>query len=189
MTPEQRAKKAEYMKAYREKNRERLIAADRARYEANREAMNAQNKAYRQAHAAEIAKREKRNYEINREVKLERERARYEAKKERIKEVQRAYRASRPQAIFDRNARRRAVIAGVESAPYRPSEIFARDGWVCGLCAKQIDPDLRHPDPMSPSIDHIVPLAAGGSDVPVNLQAAHLVCNTRKGARVMEEAV
>lgn len=58
--------------------------------------------------------------------------------------------------------------------------IAERDGWLCGLCGKRVDSSLRHPDPMYGSIDHVVPLAAGGSNEMVNLQLAHLVCNLRK---------
>jgi 5-methylcytosine-specific restriction endonuclease McrA len=61
--------------------------------------------------------------------------------------------------------------------------IYVRDGWLCGICGHAIDPDLRWPDPMSVSLDHVVALANGGDHSAANLQAAHLVCNIRKGAR------
>lgn len=38
------------------------------------------------------------------------------------------------------------------------------------------------------SVDHIVPLARGGSHSADNVQSAHLLCNLRKGARVNEMA-
>jgi 5-methylcytosine-specific restriction endonuclease McrA len=37
---------------------------------------------------------------------------------------------------------------------------------------------------MSPTIDHILPLARGGTHEPSNVQAAHFGCNAAKGARV-----
>jgi 5-methylcytosine-specific restriction endonuclease McrA len=180
MTPEE---KRAYNRAYREANRERLLAADRARYELNRAKMNAQNKAYRQAHATEIAEREKRNYEINREVDLKRERLRYEAERDRIKAVQRAYRATRPAAVVDRANRRRAARRATHVF-YRPSAIFERDEWMCRLCSEPIDAEITYPDLMSKSIDHVIPLVAGGTDAPDNVQAAHLGCNLHKGARM-----
>ena len=64
-----------------------------------------------------------------------------------------------------------------------PAMIYVRDGWLCGICGHAIDPDLRWPDPMSVSLDHVVALANGGDHSAANLQAAHLVCNIRKGAR------
>lgn len=37
-------------------------------------------------------------------------------------------------------------------------------------------------DPLSPVIDHVIPLACGGSDLRVNVQLAHFFCNGSKGA-------
>ncbi len=62
--------------------------------------------------------------------------------------------------------------------------IAERDEWVCGICNKSVDPNTKHPDPMYGSIDHIVPIAIGGSSDDENLQLAHLVCNLRKGAAI-----
>lgn len=64
------------------------------------------------------------------------------------------------------------------------AEIFDRDGWVCQLCHAPVDQILMHPDPMSKSLDHVVPLSRGGAHSPDNVQLAHLSCNVRKGARV-----
>lgn len=59
---------------------------------------------------------------------------------------------------------------------------------VCALCGKPIDRSLRFPDPMSATVDHIIPIIKGGhpSD-PANLQAAHLICNQMKGAKLTIE--
>jgi 5-methylcytosine-specific restriction endonuclease McrA len=58
-----------------------------------------------------------------------------------------------------------------------------RDGWTCQLCLDPIDPALRVPDPMAATLDHVVPLAQGGSHSMQNLQAAHFMCNYMKGDR------
>ena len=60
------------------------------------------------------------------------------------------------------------------------AKIAERCNWMCGLCGKRVDPTKRHPDPGYGSIDHIVPLAAGGSNKVSNLQLAHLRCNLKK---------
>lgn len=57
-------------------------------------------------------------------------------------------------------------------------------GSTCGLCRDPIDLGLKFPDPLSLTIDHVVPQSRGGSDELANLQLAHFVCNVRKGARV-----
>jgi 5-methylcytosine-specific restriction endonuclease McrA len=52
---------------------------------------------------------------------------------------------------------------------------------VCGICGRPVDFNLKYPDPMSPTIDHIIPVAKGGhpSDID-NLQLAHFRCNRMK---------
>jgi len=40
------------------------------------------------------------------------------------------------------------------------------------------------PEPMSATVDHIVPVSLGGAHTEDNMQAAHFFCNTAKGARI-----
>jgi 5-methylcytosine-specific restriction endonuclease McrA len=58
--------------------------------------------------------------------------------------------------------------------------VFKRDKWTCGICHEAIDRTLRWPDLMSASVDHVIPLAEGGSHTYDNVQAAHWLCNTYK---------
>lgn len=78
---------------------------------------------------------------------------------------------------------RRAIMRGAESEVFEPVDIFERDGWKCLLCGDPVNRDLRWPDPMSASLDHIVPLSRGGVHIPSNTQCSHLVCNVRRGNR------
>lgn len=80
--------------------------------------------------------------------------------------------------------KRRAQKLGTQVEDIRPIDIFERDIWLCGLCSTPVDPDLSHPDPMSPSLDHILPLSKGGTHTYENVQLAHLTCNVSKGNRV-----
>ena len=56
---------------------------------------------------------------------------------------------------------------------------------VCGICGLPVDKDLKSPDPMSKTIDHIIPVSKGGhpSDL-ANLQLAHRCCNRQKGNKL-----
>lgn len=56
---------------------------------------------------------------------------------------------------------------------------------VCGICGKPVDKSLKFPHPLSPTIDHIIPVDKGGhpSDLD-NLQLAHFCCNRQKSNKV-----
>lgn len=59
---------------------------------------------------------------------------------------------------------------------------------VCGICGLPVNKKLRPPDPLSPSVDHIIPLDKGGhpSDLS-NLQLAHRWCNRQKSNKLFLE--
>lgn len=79
-------------------------------------------------------------------------------------------------------AARQALKRGVAAEVFEFREVFDRDGWICGLCAEPVDPELRWPDPLSVSLDHVIPLSRGGSHSRANTQCSHLRCNVSKGA-------
>lgn len=59
---------------------------------------------------------------------------------------------------------------------------------VCGICGKPVDKSLKYPHPLSPVIDHIIPVAKGGhpSDID-NLQLAHWQCNRQKSDKLYND--
>ena len=69
-------------------------------------------------------------------------------------------------------------------------QIFERDGWICQIpgCGLPILPDLKHPDPGSASVDHIIPCSRADDnlewDAAPNKRAAHKICNERRGNRM-----
>lgn len=79
--------------------------------------------------------------------------------------------------------RRRARKVAAFVAPVYRQRIFERDNYTCQLCLQPIAMDKRAPHPQSPSIDHIIALANGGTHEPNNVQAAHWLCNAIKGDR------
>ena len=57
---------------------------------------------------------------------------------------------------------------------------------VCGICGLSVDKTLKYPDPMSPSIDHIIPIDRGGHPSDINnLQLAHWKCNRMKANKLI----
>lgn len=86
----------------------------------------------------------------------------------------------RHQSAASRTARKRHAIVVRRLRPM----VLERDGHVCGICRCAIDVTLAVNHPLALTIDHVVPLAAGGTDDLVNLQPAHRQCNVEKGERL-----
>ena len=60
-------------------------------------------------------------------------------------------------------------------------EIFERDKWTCQICGKKVNKDLKVPHRMAPTLDHILPISAGGLHTRQNVRLAHLSCNCSRG--------
>ncbi len=61
---------------------------------------------------------------------------------------------------------------------------------VCGICGRPVDFSLKYPHPLSPCIDHKIPVAKGGhpSDIS-NLQLAHWTCNRQKSDKLVDGGI
>lgn len=82
------------------------------------------------------------------------------------------------------HARRARMNGAKDGDPVMLSELIERDGLTCKWCADPIDLSVAWPDPLSKSIDHIVPVSKGGTHELENCQLMHLGCNSSKGARM-----
>lgn len=61
-------------------------------------------------------------------------------------------------------------------------------GRPCHICGRPIDYSLPAGDPMSFEVDELVPVSRGGSPLDrENVDAAHRVCNQRRGNRMPGE--
>jgi len=94
-----------------------------------------------------------------------------------------AYVRKNPDYASAKRHRYRSRLAGAEHEEVVASEIYERDGWRCGICGKRVNKRLKYPDPLSPTLDHIIPLSLGGAHTKDNLQLAHYICNITKGNR------
>lgn len=134
---------------------------NKAYFQANKKHINEHKKAYRFTHKKSTSEQNGRFYQKHKEEIV----AYYQANSDNFKL---------------RNKKRRALKLGVNHEPYSNNYVFERDNWICGICGRKINKRLKHPNPLSPSVDHIIPLTKGGNDSLINVQAAHLRCNLGK---------
>jgi 5-methylcytosine-specific restriction endonuclease McrA len=80
--------------------------------------------------------------------------------------------------------RRRVRIRFAHHDYFTALDVFERDEWACKICGLVIDPNEKFPSRDSASLDHIVPLALGGTHTLDNVQTACMGCNWAKGARL-----
>ncbi|WP_408639330.1 HNH endonuclease [Nocardia yamanashiensis] len=81
----------------------------------------------------------------------------------------------------------RAKKWGVEVERIFSSDIFERDKWICHICGQEVPIAQRkvrvigeEHDPMSPVVDHVIPLSEGGDHTLENCRTAHWTCNAKK---------
>lgn len=81
-------------------------------------------------------------------------------------------------------SRRRAIERGAAAERFDPFEIFERDRWRCHICGEKTPQRLRGTyEDRAPELDHIIPLAAGGTHTRNNVACACRRCNLLKSDR------
>ena len=198
--------KASYNKAYREKNREKIRLNTRKRYARKTKEerilsrgkkedpikARARAKAWREANIEKVRAYVKAKYQANKENEKEKSSEWQKNNSEKAnarkndwaktnpdkrKKSVRKWREANPGKIRAFSQRRRALKCGATVGKFLPIEIFERDAWKCQLCHRKVNKKLKHPNPFSPSLDHIIPLSRGGAHSRANTQLAHLCCN------------
>ena len=78
-------------------------------------------------------------------------------------------------------------MARTDDAVYRRNrEALRAKRLPCWLCGQPIRYDLKAPEPLSFSADHVDPVALGGHNHG-ELRAAHLGCNKKRGKKRRED--
>ena len=88
----------------------------------------------------------------------------------------------------DRRIRGRQAVSGALGKKVRVDKaaIGERDGWICHLCHEAIDWTLEWPNQRMATLDHLTPLAGGGTHDPTNVAIAHFDCNMRRGTNAVD---
>ncbi len=80
---------------------------------------------------------------------------------------------------------RKDRIGEHRTALEKNKKIIFQTQTICGICGQPVDMSLKYPDPMSKTVDHIIPVSKGGHPSELsNLQLAHRCCNRQKGAKL-----
>ena len=80
--------------------------------------------------------------------------------------------------------KRRARKTAAFVAPVNRQQVYKRDGYRCHICGGKAKMDAVVPHPKAPTLDHVIPLARGGTHEPLNCRLAHFMCNALKGDRL-----
>ena len=167
----------EYRREYYIRNADIIAKKDKLYAEKNREAIAIRKAAYNKRNKDRIKEYRIKNKErISSVFRIYREK-----NAEKINESARAYRAANPEKMAEswrnKSARRRMAEGSHTAADVRA--IFDAQRGICANCNSKLSksgPDKYH-------VDHILPLARGGSNDKYNLQCLCKPCNLRKNAK------
>lgn len=110
-----------------------------------------------------------------------------EIKREKAKTFNEAWRKANPDKVNAKEARRRALKLSAFVEDVSLDVVIGIHGASCIVCKSGIDISLRHPHPMSKSLEHVIPLSRGGTHSYENCAPSHLRCNLSKGAKLLGE--
>ena len=143
-------------RAFRQRHLSRMRDKGRAYYQSNKERVKAQKRAWYQRNKAELLGRNREKHAENPEI--------------RRKKMRLAY-ARNPRPHIERVRARRARVRGAQgfATPVQIAGRVAFWGHKCWMCGGPFE-----------CIDHVKPLARGGTNWPANLRPACTACNTAK---------
>ena len=178
-TEERIARDRARARAYYEKHREERKAIQRAYAAAHKEPKRLSDAKYRQANAEKCRQRGIRYREEHRAAVLKAKKEWYRKHRQEVIDRMTAWRAANPDrargintAACHRRRARKASVAGHWNA----TDLRVLSAILGDAC-------LRCGSMKSVTIDHVIPLALGGSNHPTNLQPLCRSCNNSKQAR------
>lgn len=120
-------------------------------------------------------------YDKNKEAQQERARSFYSKHKEHYASTMREWRQNNRERMRSHWAKRRLLKKlQRDETLVDYSTVLERDGYVCYLCEKCVEPDDVH-------MDHVIPLSKGGRHSIDNLRVTHSKCNLAKGVKSLDE--
>ena len=149
---------------------------------ANPEKTLAQRAKYRERYREKIAEKNRARYAANIEAERQRSADYHARNPEKALERGRRWKEQKPEAARARDQRRKALVRGAEGSHTGEDlkSIYAMQRGKCAVCRVDFEGTKYH-------VDHIWPIARGGSNDKTNLQLLCQPCNQQKGAKIPEE--
>lgn len=172
------AKHSDYHKArrheYRQAHPEETKQYQREWYRKNAEQQCANAHDRRVADLAVAKERDRQSREQRREQRIADAAAWRASNPQKYKDGKRSYRQRHPERVAEHQARRRErLLASPVIERIDRKAIVARDNSTCYLCKRTLSPHEI-------TLDHYIPLSAGGPHTMANLRVACRPCNSRK---------
>lgn len=159
-----------YNKEYYIANKNQVQQKNQEWYIANKDRKKQYDKEWR-AKNAERIKRLCKEYRI--------------ANNQFTREICKKWRAANGAKMLVHGSNRRARKRSAYYEKYDRQAIFSRDKFICHLCGKRTKPKVNNNHPDFAVLDHVVPLALGGTDTPWNVKTACRDCNGKKKANLI----
>lgn len=163
--------------AWYAENSERAKANAAAYKSANPDKVKACNSAWRKANPEKVKAYSATWSAANREKERAKSAAWAKANKNRMKATAAAWKKANPDAARIRRKNRRARILGSGGALSKglSAKLFKLQKGLCPCCAQPLGDDYH--------LDHIMPVALGGSNTDGNIQLLRATCNLQKNAK------
>jgi 5-methylcytosine-specific restriction endonuclease McrA len=178
-----REERLAYEAAYREQRRELLAEKQRQYAASHKEQSAAYYRAYRASHREELAERDRRYAAEHREAIVAKQAEYYARHADEKRTAANEWRQAHPdlRAEYQRNRRAKKRGAnGTHTAQDVTAQLTRQHG-KCYWCNTTTRKNYH--------VDHVIPLAAGGSNHPENIVIACPTCNLTKGAKMPYEFI
>lgn len=174
-------KNKEHSKKYRQENREKRAEQQRTRIAASRDRYKAYFRAYYEANKERYREQTRLRDIANKERRAETKRLWAIRNRDHVNAHAREYRRVNPE-VFRMIAHRRRARAKQSGVSYSLKDVqrqYAAQRGKCYYCGVKVG-DIYH-------VDHVVPLARGGTNSPENLVIACPPCNQSKSNKLPHE--
>lgn len=175
LSAEAKARQVAYQKEWYLANKQKVLARSKNKYESNKESILVSQKArYQEIRLGKLAKQRQKRKD-NPEQTKQYDKEYRAANREKANKKERAYKTRNPERVRTWAHTRRSKTASGNLTNHRISSLKKLQNNICPCCKADIEHEYE--------IDHIQPLALGGTNTDDNIQLLCKSCNRKKGAK------